>query len=296
MNKAFFLLMGLVCAFMASAQPANAQAATQGSLIAHGKDGKAIGACPLKNTSVKTEISGFMARVRVRQEFQNSFADPIEAVYTFPLSQNGAVDDMTMTVGSRSIRGKIMKRDDARKIYETAKQAGQTASLLDQERPNIFTQSVANIMPGETVVVEITYVETLKYEDGAYEFVFPMTIGPRYTPSSVRDSSKITPAYVADRPGHDISIEVTLNAGVPVEEIRSPSHEIQQINLTPNAANITLRNQKTIPNKDFILRYDVTGRRIEDAVLAHRDARGGFFTMILQPPDKVAAEDRTPKE
>jgi Ca-activated chloride channel family protein len=151
-------------------------------------------------------------------------------------------------------------------------------------------------MPGERVIVEISYVETLKYEDGGYEFVFPMTVAPRYIPSGVKDAAKIAPPVAEKRAGHDISISVNLNAGVPVEEIRSPSHDIDQINLSPNTAKITLRDEKTIPNKDFILRYDVTGKRIEDAVLTHRDERGGFFTLILQPPDKIASEDRTPKE
>jgi len=189
-----------------------------------------------------------------------------------------------------------MRREEARKTYETAKAEGRTASLLDQERPNIFTQSVANIMPGDKVVIEISYVETLKYEDGAYEFVFPMVVAPRYIPGGVKDAAKIAPPVALERAGHDISIEVNLNAGVPVEEIRSSSHDVEQVNFTPNAAKITLKDEKTIPNKDFILRYDVTGKRIEDAVLTHRDERGGFFTMILQPPDKIATEDRTPKE
>jgi uncharacterized protein YegL len=151
-------------------------------------------------------------------------------------------------------------------------------------------------MPGERVIVEITYVETLKYEDGAYEFVFPMTVAPRYIPGGVKDAARISPPVVATRNGSDISVEVNLDAGVPVEEIRSTSHDITQINYAPNQAKITLRDEKVIPNKDFILRYDVTGKRIEDAILTHRDERGGFFTLILQPPDKVATEDRTPKE
>jgi Ca-activated chloride channel homolog len=296
MSKLLLLLCVLVCAFAVMAQEARAQEVTQGSLFAYGKDGKERGDCPLKTTSVKTDISGFLARVRVRQEFENTFSDPIEAVYTFPLSQNGAVDDMTMTIGSRTIRGKIMKREEARKVYESAKEEGKTASLLDQERPNIFTQSVANIMPGEKIIVEISYVETLKYEDGAYEFVFPMTVGPRYSPGSVKDASKIKPVYAEERTGRDISLEVNLNAGVPVEEIRSTSHDIQQINFAPHAANITLKNEKTIPNKDFILRYDVTGGKIQDAVLAHRGTHGGFFTLVLQPPDRFTSEDVTPKE
>ena len=295
MRKALFLL-GILLPIFASAQATfGQQAPTEGQLLAATKKGKELGACPLKTTAVKTEISGFLARVRVRQEFENAYTEPIEAIYTFPLSQNGAVDDMTMLIGERTVKGKIMKRAEAREVYEAAKSSGQTASLLDQERPNIFTQSVANIMPGDRIVIEISYVETLKYEDGAYEFFFPMTVGPRYIPGTVADASKISPT-AADRPGHDISIEVNLNAGVPVEDVRSTSHEIEQIRTDAARARVTLKSGTTIPNKDFVLRYDVTGKKISDAVLVHRDERGGFFTLILQPPDKFVTEDRTPKE
>jgi hypothetical protein len=129
-------------------------------------------ACPLKHTDVKAEISGFLSRVVVTQEFENPFKEKIEAVYTFPLPQNAAVDDMTMRIGERTVRGRIKRREEARAVYEAARAAGNVASLLDQERPNIFTQSVANIMPGERVNITISYVETLKYDDGSYEFVF----------------------------------------------------------------------------------------------------------------------------
>lgn len=273
-----------------------AQRTDQGALGAVSKSGKELGGCPLKHTRVSADISGFLSRVTVVQEFENSFAEPIEAVYTFPLSHNSAVDSMMMTIGTRTIRGTIMKRDEARKIYEQAKSDGKTASLLDQERPNVFTQSVANILPGEKIVVEISYVETLKYDDGSYEFVFPMTVSPRYSPDSVADSNKITPLSAETRAGNDISIEVNLNAGVPVESIRSTSHEIDTLTLGAAGGKITLRNAETIPNKDFILRYDVTGKRIEDAILTHRGTSGGFFTMILQPPNEPRVEDVTPKE
>lgn len=272
------------------------QTATEGTLYAVNKKGAEIGSVPLKDTKVNASISGFIARVNVRQEFTNSFTEPIEAVYVFPLSQNGAVDNMTMTVGTRVIRGTIMKREEARQVYETAKAAGQTASLLDQERPNIFTQAVANIMPGESVIIDISYVENLKYEDGQYEFVFPMTVGPRYSPGSVADAGKIAPPVAASRAGHDISISVNVNAGVPIESLRSSSHDITQTNLSPESATISLTNEKTIPNKDFILRYDVSGKRLEDGILTHRGERGGFFTLMLQPPDMPRSEDRTPKE
>src|SRR5258708_11842245 len=138
----------------------------------------------VKRTDVKGQIRGFLSRIGGTQEFENPFPEKIEAVYTFPLPQNAAVDDMTMTVGERTVRGKILRREEAQAVYEAAKSNGQTASLLDQERPNVFTQSVANILPGEQIKITISYVETLKYEDGSYEFVFPMVVGPRYVPAS----------------------------------------------------------------------------------------------------------------
>lgn len=171
MQKIIILLVVLLFSISAFSQDI-----TEGSLFAVDKKGQELGACPLKNTNVKVDISGFLARVTVVQEFENNFNEPIEAVYTFPMSQNSAVDDMTMKIGDRTIRGLIMKREEARKVYETAKTEGKTASLLDQERPNIFTQSVANILQNEKIIIEISYVETLKYEDGAYEFVFPMVV------------------------------------------------------------------------------------------------------------------------
>src|SRR5436190_6042849 len=172
-------------AFRGSGSIASAQnGVTQGSLQVVGPNGAAKAVCPLKHTDVKAQISGFLSRVTVTQEFENPFKEKIEAVYTFPLPQNAAVDDMTMLVGDRTVRGKIMRREEAQAVYEAAKNNGQTASLLNQERPNIFTQSVANILPGEQIKITISYVETLKYENGTYEFVFPMVVGPRYVPGN----------------------------------------------------------------------------------------------------------------
>ncbi|HEX8265263.1 MAG TPA: TonB family protein, partial [Pyrinomonadaceae bacterium] len=241
-------------------------------------------------------ISGFLARVRVRQEFENNFADKIEAVYVFPLSQNAAVDQMTMRVGERTIAGRIMKKEEAKQVYETAKTEGKTAALLDQNRPNIFTQAVANILPGEKITVEISYVETLKYEDGAYEFVFPTVVAPRYNPAQVTDANARSAPIAATRAGHDISIEVNLDAGVPVENVASKVHEIESAMLSASRRVVKLKSEKDIPNRDFVMRYDVSGKKIADAVLTHRDKRGGFFTLMLQPPDTISYEDATPKE
>src|SRR5262247_1143781 len=211
---------------------------TQGALQVMGSDGQPRAECPLKHTDVKAEVSGQLARVTVTQEFHNPFREKIEAVYVFPLPQSAAVDDMTMIVGDRTVKGKIKRREEARAIYEAAREAGQAASLLDQERPNIFTQSVANIAPGAEVKITISYVEFLKYEDGTYEFVFPMVVGPRYIPGQpiagqargqgrgfapntarVPDASRITPRPSATgmRAGHDVTIEVKLDAGVPID-------------------------------------------------------------------------------
>src|SRR5687767_4495160 len=138
----------------AAPKSALADAAAAGSLEILGKDGKSSGLCPLKHTDVSAEISGFLARVTVRQQFWNPSQEKIEAVYAFPLPHNSAVDDMTLHVGERTIRGLIKRREEAQKIYQQARQQGHVAALLDQERPNIFTQSVANIEPGAEIEVE----------------------------------------------------------------------------------------------------------------------------------------------
>ncbi|HEV7744067.1 MAG TPA: VIT domain-containing protein [Pyrinomonadaceae bacterium] len=297
----------------ATVQAAVTQGESAGALQILDRAGNPKAICPLKHTDVRVEISGFLSRVNVTQEFENPFKEKIEAVYVFPLPANAAVDDMTMVVGERTVRGKILRREEAQAVYEAAKSSGQVASLLNQERPNIFTQSVANILPGEKVKISISYVETLKYETGSYEFSFPMVVGPRYMPGAatrqkgsgtspdttqVPDASiispKLTPAGM--RAGHDISIDIMLDAGVPLADIKGKSHEVELERLNAHSAHIHLKSEAMIPNKDFVLTYEVAGKNIEDALLTHRSDKGGYFTLILQPPDRITAEDVTPKE
>ncbi|HLK68695.1 MAG TPA: VIT and VWA domain-containing protein [Bryobacteraceae bacterium] len=271
------------------------------------------GICPLKHTDVHAKISGPLARVTVTQEFENPFAEKIEAVYTFPLPPDSAVDDMTMLVGDHTIRGLIKPREEARKIYDDARRAGQVAGLLDQERPNIFTQAVANIMPGAKVKIVISYVETMPYEAGTYAFNFPMVVAPRYMPghptgkqgggwapdtTRVPDASRISPNVTPEgtRAGHDISVEVSIEAGVPIDSLESKTHDVAVDRPSGDRAVVHLRDKATIPNKDFILKYAVAGKRVEDAVLTHKGANGGFFTLMLQPPERVTSEEATPKE
>jgi Ca-activated chloride channel family protein len=307
------LILSALCALQAFTPTGSAQnkegagEPTAGSLQVLDPTGKQHGFCPLRHTAVHAEITGFLARVNVTQEFQNTFADKIEAVYTFPLPQSAAVDSMTLQVGGRTVKGKIMRREQAQAVYDAARSAGQVAALLDQERPNIFTQSVANIMPGERVTVTISYVETLKYEGGTYKFYFPTVVGPRYIPGTqqdaagtdrVPDAARVAPPVMPKdtRAGHDISIEVSLDAGLPVEELKSDSHQVEIERATSSRARVRLKDLNAIPNKDFVLRYGVAGRKVGDALLTHRDARGGYFTLILQPPDRITVEDVTPKE
>ena len=285
---------------------------TQGSLQVLDASGLPKGLCPLKHTDVRAEISGFLSRVNVTQEFENPFKEKIEAVYVFPLPANAAVDDMTMVVGGRTVRGKILRREEAQAVYDAAKSGGQVASLLNQERPNIFTQSVANILPGEKIKITISYVETLKYKAGSYEFSFPMVVGPRYMPGAatsrqasgfspdttqVPDASRISPQPAEGmRAGHDISLDIMLDAGVPIDVIKGKSHEVDLERLSAHSAHVRLKSSSMIPNKDFVLSYDVAGKNIQDALLAHRSEKGGYFTLILQPPERITVTDVTAKE
>lgn len=280
-----------------------------GALLVRDPRGELALECPLKHTDVRAEITGVIARVHVTQYFENTATDTIEAVYVFPLPHDAAVDQMDIGIGERTIKGNIKEREEARKAYEAARNAGKIAALLDQERPNIFMQSVANIRPGEKVRVHISYVERVPYESGTYSFAFPMVVGPRYIPGNVvgkqgggwspdtdrvPDASRITPPVAPPdvRAGHDLAIQVKVDPGLPVQAMRSKLHEVDVQGMS-----VTLKKKTTIPNKDFVLEYDVAGAKIADTVLTHRQSSGhGYFTLILQPPQRVAPAEITPKE
>ncbi|NQT13056.1 MAG: trypsin, partial [Planctomycetes bacterium] len=280
---AWIALLTTIIGFNTPAALAKDEGLTEGRLDAFDPGGKPLGACPLKHTEVTVDVAGLVARVTVNQQFHNPFADKIEAVYAFPLSQDAAVDRMTMTVGDRVIKGEIKERGEARAIYEAAKAAGNVASLLDQERPNIFTQSVANIEPGEKVVISISYSETLDWEDALYQFDFPLVVGPRYIPGGgsspapmtpgrqtpqVPDADRITPPVVPEgaRAGHDVSITVNLDAGLPIRHLESLEHQvsIEYLGDHKTRAVVKLKDRAVIPNKDFVLEYQTAGEKIAD--------------------------------
>lgn len=285
---------------------------TQGDLRAYDDDGKEL-TFPLKHTRVNAEISGFIARVMVTQIFENPYDKNIEAIYVFPLPQDAAVEEMVMQVGDRVTVGEVHRREEARLIYEIAKARGKVASLLEQERPNIFTQSVANIRPGDEVWITICYTELLIYDKGAYEFNFPMVVGPRYMPGSavgkqgtgssldttaVPDASRISPPVLKPgyRSGHDIDLEVTIDAGVPIQNLASKSHKIDILEQSGSRAALRLAPDDTIPNKDFTLRYEVAGETPQMALLTHRSGLGGYFLLMIQPQVEPTGTDLIPRE
>ncbi|NER49051.1 MAG: after-VIT domain-containing protein [Symploca sp. SIO1A3] len=262
---------------------------------------------PLKHTQVDAKISGNVSQVEVTQTFTNPFEEPLEAVYVFPLPDKAAVSDMEITIGDRVIKGEIKKREEAQEIYEEARRQGRTAGLLEQERANIFTQSLANIKPGEEIDVTIRYTDSLKFESGDYEFVFPMVVGPRYIPGTaidssadtdqVPDASRITPPVLkpGTRSGHDIEVTVAIDAGVPVQNLRSPSHQI----LTQRRGKtflVKLGKEDTIPNKDLILRYQVAGTQTQTTILTQTDEQGGHFATYLIPALKYQPKEIVPKD
>lgn len=284
-----------------------------GALLARlpGKDeGKEV-PVPLKHTDVKASLSGYIATVDVRQEFFNPYDAKIEAIYVFPLPENAAVNDFLMTVGERTIRGIIREREEARRIYEEAKSQGYVASLLTQERPNIFKQHVANIEPGKRIDIHIRYFHTLAYVDGWYEFVFPMVVGPRFNPPYGSDgigavargqqgisgqATEIQYLKPGERSGHDISVAVDIDAGVKIEEIACPTHATTKRATQAETAQVALSPLDTIPNKDFVLRYKVAGKVPKSSLLTQLDERGGFFTLMIYPPEDHSELKRQPVE
>ena len=313
----------------AESAPAVENNVTQGALRIVQKDGGIV-ECPLKHTDVQADIAGFVARVKVTQTFHNPTKEKIEAVYVFPLPHEAAVDDMTMVIGERKIVGLIKRRAEARSIYEQALLAGQTAALLEQERPNIFTQSVGNIEPGQEVRIEISYVDVLRYDMGTYEFAFPMVVGPRYIPGTpsgstppapkelagkvsppvadtdrVPDASRISPPVLKPgvRNGHDVSLSISLDAGVPIQNLKSSNHEAT-IEKGERTAAIKLSEADSIPNKDFVLRYGVVGKKPEMALLAHtgdysgdrRQLGNGYFMLMIQPKEDERLTKSPPRE
>jgi Ca-activated chloride channel family protein len=268
-------------------------------------------AMPLKHTDVRASISGYLGTVEVTQQFLNPYSGKIEAVYLFPLPHNAAVNEFIMTIGERRIRGIIRERKEAEQLYQEAKRQGYVASLLTEERPNIFTQRVANIESGKAIDVDIKYFQTLDYADGWYEFIFPMVVGPRYNPPDTTSgigavargqggisgqAAEVQYLRPNERTGHEISLKVDIDARVPIEEFQCRSHQVNSEAPSPEHLTVSLSPTDRLPNKDFVLRYRVAGDHVKSNFVTCKDERGGFFTLMLYPPNELTALTRQPLE
>ncbi len=255
---------------------------------------------PLKKTWAEVDIAGVIAAVKVHQIFENAGKRPIEAIYVFPASTRAAVHAMRMKIGTRTIEAKIERKVEARAHYDAAKQAGQRASLLEQERPNVFTTSVANIMPGDRIEVELDYSELIVPENATYEFVYPMVVGPRYAGGANPETDRwMANPHLSEgmQEPYAWNIKVRLQTGIGLKEVSSPSHKIAVDYLGPSTATIKL-DQSGGGNKDFVLRYRLAGDKIETGLLQYEEPTAGldrpaekFFALLVEPPKRPALAD-----
>jgi Ca-activated chloride channel family protein len=288
----------------------------QGCLLYHLPISGRYETVPLVHTDVALDVRGLVAAATVTQQYVNSTNEPIEAVYVFPLPHGAAVYDMEIRIGNRVIRSLIREREEAKRTYEAAKSEGKRAALVEEERPNIFTASVANLMPGDHVDVRLRYVEPLRWEESRVRLVFPMVVGPRYISGTeavghegtgwapdtdaVPDASRITPPvhHPETRPGHDISLAVDLDAGFEFGSIKSVSHEISVRRLPDGRQHIELAGGATIPNKDFVLevRQAETTQPRTALFLSPESNSGETHFLLTAFPPTVQPTKRVPVE
>ena len=297
-----FLLLLLLSSLAAADGPTPGQPQS-GSLLWRMQQGYVT--ATLLNTNVDIDISGLVARVVVRQEFENDGDQWVEGIYMFPLPDKAAVDRMRLHIGDRFIEGDIQEKEHAKKTYEAAKQAGKKASLVEQQRANLFTTSVANVAPGERVVVEIEYLEDIRYEDGRFSLRFPMTLTPRYISGQplpdrqgsgwsadtdrVPDASLVTPPMVSASRGHRITITARVNAGMPLETIASRYHPVA-VTEEQQRYTVTLNDNDAPMDHDFELVWQPT-RSAAPRAMAFTETISGkpYHLLMLMPPDQAQA-------
>ncbi len=257
---------------------------------------------PLKDTTVNIAVSGVIADVTVLQTYANEGSRPINATYVFPASTRAAVYGMRMKIGDEVIVARIKEREKAKEEFETAKKEGKSASLLEQARPNVFTMSLANLMPQEIVEIELRYTELLVPTDGVYEVVYPTVVGPQY--ASLKESSEgnqfVETPYTREgvKPTSTFNISARVAAGVPIHELNSPSHQMATGWNGESVAQLTLDGSDQFQgNRDFILRYRLAGEEIASGLILYQGDDGeNFFLYMAQPPKRVAVEDIPPRE
>lgn len=257
-------------------------------------DDPEIDQLPLKSTSAAVDISGVIADVQVTQVYKNQGKRPLEAIYVFPASNRAAVYGLKMVIGERVINAQINKREEARRVYEQARDQGKSASLLEQQRPNVFQMNVANIMPGDEIKVELKYTELLVPTDRVYEFVYPTVVGPRYSnhPAETASPSErwVQNPYLhqGEAPHYTFDIQVNIAAGLPIKELHCTSHKATATFDGPSAARVMLDKSEAYGGpRDYILRYRLDGNRIQSGLLLYPGKVENFFLLMMQPPKRV---------
>ncbi len=263
----------------------------------------------LASTTVTASIVGVIADVNVRQVYVNHGSQPLEAIYVFPGSTRAAVYAMTMTVGKHIIRAVVREKEQARQEYTVAKEQGRSASLLEMLNPNVFKMNVANVRPGDSIVVDMRYTESIPLAEGIYEFVYPAVVGPRYVSATQNEvnnalSKENLPTEI---PGK-FTISVSLSTGVPLKSVESPSHALD-INGSGSSSNKRISSSKgTITkigisnkdnakqNRDFVLRYVLSGRSIESGLMLFKGEKENYFMLMAQPPRNVEIPSILPRE
>ena len=296
----------------ASSPAASPRRVTEGTLF--WKAGEQQMAAPALATNVEIRVTGMVARARVHQEFTNPGPEWAEGVYVFPLPDDAAVDHLQMRVGDRIIEGMIRERQAAKAAYTQARQQGQRASLVEQERPNVFTTSLANIPPGAAITIEIEYQQTVQYDAGEFRLRFPMVVGPRYVPGEpapgaggagqaldtdqVPDASRITPPVLApDRyPVNPVRLRVELDPGVALAAVESSYHPIHTAPLG-DGYEITLAEQAVAADRDFELVWrPVSGAAPTAALLVEPQGEFVYALLMMMPGAASAERVRVPRE
>lgn len=259
---------------------------------------------PLKHTEATVNVSGVIANVKVEQIYVNEGENVIEAIYVFPGSTQAAVHGMTMQIGERRIEAKVNEKEKARAAYEQAKSDGKTASLLEQHRPNVFQMNVANILPGDSLKVELRYTELLVPTDGVYSFVYPTVVGPRYHGDPSMALASASEGWVSnpyqqegEDPLYTFKISGSINAGMPIKQAVCSTHDLNIQFQGPNKAVFSSSvDAQNGGNRDVILKYQLRGNKVETGVLLFEGEHENFFLAMMEPPKQVKPEQIPPRE
>ena len=253
---------------------------------------------PLKSTKVDVSIVGVIADVTISQRYMNAGKSPIESKYIFPASTKAAVYHLKMVIGDRILTAVIKEKEKAQQEYEEAVEQGYTATLLEQERPNVLQMRVGNIMPGDTIDIVLKYTELITPMNGVYEFIYPTVVGPRYfsqSTSDPKDSTWIEIPYTheGEAPKSTFDMNVSIDGGMPVSAINCPSHEKLDIKyVNENVAECALpANDSLSGNKDFVLDYVLAGEKHKTGMLLYEGENENFFLSMIQPPASPTVND-----